>query len=245
MKKKLILCVLLSALSSTSIAGENSEKSKPDPANLTAPNTFTGLHADNKEVALSLGLAGHAGDYKYLGMLEHKSTYERSNEEKNDRTRARLFGVKAVDWGVVSDVGASVDYIKSTQKNGTDILALGAIAKVNTGLNWMSFFPNLAYVEIKKNGTPSIKETGIQTNLFTSIYLDQNGSYLGLNPSYTKTEDVEIKKLEVSLGTPLTSNAKLWGEIKATYNNTDVTFNNLTLVDDNDNRIQASIYYYF
>jgi len=235
MKKLLVTAGLTLALAPNLVLAEEAQ---PDPADLTQTNTFLWGQAGNKDYTLTGGIAGNLTEnFSYLGLLEHTRSYDR-NDEKSDNTRARLFGTQNVDWGFMSKVGVSVDYI-TNHTSGLDLLAVGGIAKVETGLDWLALFPNLAYVKAKDNNN---SESGYQANLFASIYLDDAGKYLMLQPQYTNLNDkMTTKKLEVSYGQPLSNDGKWWGDVKVGHTSTHVNGHKL----DDDNQIKAGVSYYF
>lgn len=221
------------------------EENQPDPADLTQTNTFVWGQVGNKDYTLTGGIAGNFTEkFSYLGLLEHSRTWKRDSGEANDNTRARLFGTQDVEWSAISKIGLSVDYIKGHKDTAFDTTAAGAIAKVETGLDWLALFPNLAYVEINSRTDSSLKSKGYQANLFASIYIDEEGKYLMVQPQYTNTEYVDVKKLEVSYGQPLSSDGKLWADLKIGYTKTSGK-KLLAGLSDSDKQIKAGVSYYF
>ncbi|USD67174.1 hypothetical protein [Vibrio sp. SCSIO 43136] len=217
------------------------ETTEPDPADLTATNTFAWAQAGNKDYTLTGGIAGSVTPtFSYLGLLEHTRSYEQrdGHKDKSNSTRARLFGTQDVEWNVISKVGASLDYIYN-HTSKTELIAVGAIAKVETGLDWLAIFPNLAHVTAKGDG---YSETGYQANMFASIYLDDAGKYLMLQPQYTNVADkMTIKKFEVSYGQPLSADGLWWGDIKAGYENEHV----MGVRTKEEGTLKAGVSYYF
>ncbi|OAN10930.1 hypothetical protein A3K86_18270 [Photobacterium jeanii] len=225
----------------------HAEEHQPDPADLTQTNTFIWAQAGNKDYTVTGGIAGSlTSKFNYLGLFEHSRSWKRDTGNANDSTRARLFGTQDVNWGAISKVGASVDYIKGHNDTPLDTLAVGAIAKVETGLDWLALYPNLAYVELSaRDSQIKNKSKGYQANLFASIYLDESGQYLMLQPQYTSTEYIDVKKMEVSYGLPLSESGKLWADIKLGYTRTSGKKALSKAAFDSDKQVKAGVSYYF
>ncbi|SON52390.1 hypothetical protein [Vibrio tapetis] len=237
MKKLLLATGLTFALAPNLVMAEETQI---DPADVTQTNTFLWGQAGNKDYTLTGGIAGNLTEkFNYLGLLEHSRSYQQAedHEDTANSTRARLFGTQDVEWNVISKVGVSVDYIKN-HTGDFDLVAIGAIAKVETGLDWLAIFPNLAHVTLSKDNA---SETGYQANLIASVYLDDAGKYLMIQPQYTNVNDkMTIKKFELSYGQPLSNNGLWWGDIKVAHTSTHVMGQK-----SDDNQIKAGVSYYF
>jgi len=230
-----------------------------DPADLTQVNTFLWAQGGNNDYTITGGVAGNiTEDISYLGLLEHSRSWKRDFGNKDDKTRVRLFGVHNVDWGFISAVGLSADYIHGHKNKHTDggniksnMQAYGVIAKIETGLDWLSLYPNIAYVnsKVSLDGSPrgdfKLNSEGYQANLFASIYLDDKGKYLMVQPQYTNTKHFENQKIEVSYGQPISSDKKWWVDVKAGYEKDKAKFNNTSHNLDSQSTIKLGLSYYF
>ena len=199
------------------------EADQPDPADLTRPKTFVWAQAGYSkdkikgEKSYSTGVGkitgGLSGNFtekaQYMGLLEQG--FDRKGAAN---TRGRLFTTFDTGNSVMSRVGLSVDYIRHAKTKDTTA-AVGVIGKFDA-TEWLAFYPNLAAVEAKVGATKE-KSKGYQFNLFTSVYLNDKGMYSMIMPQYTDLKDVTVKKLEVSLGAPLTADAKTWWDVKVGY----------------------------
>ena len=197
----------------------------PDPADLTRPNTFIWIQggASNNETnetksssgigKVTGGVAGQLGsNASYLGLLEQSF-----DNKGTANTRGRLFTTFDTGNSVLSKLGFSVDYIRHA-KTKDSTTALGVIGKLETPYNWLTFFPNLAAVQFEStSGNNPQKSRGYQFNLFSSLYLNDKGLYAMVAPQYTSLKDITIKKMEVSLGAPLTADNATWWDIKTSY----------------------------
>ena len=228
-----------------------------DPANLTQVNTFVFTQLGNEEATLMGGLSGTiTNDLSYLILLEYARTHDRDFDDKNDRGRARVFGVHQVDNNVISAIGVSIDYIKVAKKvdgNGnfleSSTQAYGVIAKVETGLAWLSIYPNVAYVNTTIKGFNgndfNLDSNGYLLNLFASIYLNEEGRYLMLQPQYTDTKYVKIKKIEVSYGEPISTNKRWWVELRVAYEENKIDSGTLESSSNSKSMINLGLAYYF
>ena len=269
---KLTNMILVAALASAPLMAN--ENKKVDPSDLTQVNTFlwtqggyaTAGKGDDKvsgtNMTITGGVAGSiTEDISYLGLLEHTRTSKRDFENKDDKTRVRLFGVHSVDWGFISAVGLSADYIhghKKTDVGGQNLKsntqAYGVIAKVETGLDWLSLYPNLAYISSKTTISNAgstfdgdLKSDGYQATLYASIKIDNNGKYMMLEPQYTDTKHFSTQKFEVSYGQPVSSDKKWWVDVKAGYEKGELKDGvlNSNFKSDAQSTVKVGLAYYF
>jgi len=242
------IVLLLCLLYSISYAQEKEENISP--ADLTQVKTFLWAQAGNENSTLSGGFSGNlTSTVNYLALLQYTQSYNR-DEERNDNIRFRLFVVDKVDIGVIDSIGLSVDYIdisKNISIKDSQMVAYGAIVKIDTGLAWLDLFPNIAYVtsETTLRDDEDIKSNGYQLNIFASIYLDTKGKYLMLLPQYTNTTYTETKKMEIEYGQPLSSDMKWWF-------NTTLSYEEDRLYDDGNTEdldavktVKLGVIYYF
>ncbi|MCW7556353.1 hypothetical protein NX722_27715 [Endozoicomonas gorgoniicola] len=202
------------------------EADQPDPADLTRPQTFIWVQGGGSETKadgktrtgigrISGGLSGQFSETsQYLGLLEQEF-----DKKGTANTRGRLFTTFDTGNSLVSKMGFSIDYIRHAKKKDTTT-ALGVIGKVETPWEWVSIYPNIAAVETETKKGPKgdkVKSRGYQFTMFTSLYLNEKGMYSMIAPEYAKLKDVTIKKVEVSLGAPITEDAKTWWDVKLTY----------------------------
>ncbi|CAG23812.1 hypothetical protein PBPRB1967 [Photobacterium profundum SS9] len=237
--------LLMMVTSSAAVMAE----APPDPADLTQTNTFLWGQTGNNDYTLTGGVAGKLSqDFSYLGLIEHTRTWKRDSKNVNDNTRVRLFGVQSVDFGVISSIGASVDYIEG-HKSGLDTTALGLIGKVETSIDWLALYPNIAYVSLDMDsGGIKGKSEGYQANLFASVYLGDDGKYLSIAPQYMNTQYINVKKLEVTYGAPISIDGRWWFDVKGGYTRTEAIVNTgiakLNVIDS-DKTIKIGVAYYF
>ena len=205
------------------------EEGQPDPADLTRPKTFIWAQTGGSKVEaggkynrtgvfkISGGLSGNFSETaQYMGLLE-----QNFDKKGTANTRGRLFTTFDTGNSVMSKVGLSVDYISHAKTKNTTT-ALGVIGRVETPWEWVTFYPNLAAVEAKMGKKDDkVKSKGYQFNLFTSLYLNDKGMYSMLMPQYTKLKDATVKKMEVTMGAPLTADAKTWWDVKVGYTRTE------------------------
>lgn len=236
---KLAASALAFTVSTTTFAADNA----PNPADLTSANTFAAVQVggdkDNKFVGGTFGIAGQYSDGNiFLGMVEHRGT----TDADNLYTRARYFQVLDTEMSLFPQVGFSIDYNKAymPKEVGGDLetIALGVIGKLDTGLDWLALYPNIGAVEVK-NGDYSSR--GYIANLFASIYMGDDGSYLMLQPQSTITKYVDVYKFDVAYGAPMNDTGTLWWEAKAGYTKTKIDG-----LDNTDNtEVVLGLYYYF
>jgi len=219
------------------------------PADLTQVKSFAWLETGSREFTARAGFSGEfTKDFKYLALIGHTRSYERG-DEKDDKTRVRLFAVHKVSWEPISYVGASIDYIKSYDNNLIDnanTTAYGTIAKIETGVEWIVLFPNVAYItsDVTFKDNKKLKSKGYLLNLFASIYLDRNGKYIMLQPQYSNTEYLDTKKIEVSYGQPISNDMKWWLTFKAGYEKNEIDY--LGIKDsDTKEELKIGLIYYF
>lgn len=241
-----------------------------DPSNLTQVNSFvSGIVSSDKEVSVMGGIAGqYSRGNNFLGLIEHKSGTKKGPDGKAPQdSRLRYFQVFNTGADIVPDVGFSVDYMKSWKmtKNkdtsaGSDIVALGAIAKVATPWDAFTIFPNIAYVqgqtEIGSNNE-KVDLKGYQVNLFGSIALGDNGQYIVIQPQFMQLDakpksnkaakgDISTFKVKTGYGLPISENGLWWTELSHTYTKTNgkVSLPDAAYKDD-DHLVELSISYYF
>lgn len=244
---------------------------KINPSDLTQVNSFvSGIMSNDGEFSIMGGVAGqYSKGNNFLGLVEHKvATKSGEDSKKPQDTRLRYFQVFDTQGEVVPDVGFSVDYMKSWKMSksnpnsiGTDIVALGAIAKVTTPWDAFTLFPNVAYVTGKAKGntggkTPGKSDlSGYQLNLFSSIALDETGQYVVIQPQFmhmdaknkpTKIKtDIKTFKVKTGYGAPISDDGLWWTEISHTYTYTQAKNLGIGKKSDNDHLIEASLSYYF
>ncbi|RTR38419.1 hypothetical protein EKG38_12920 [Shewanella canadensis] len=264
MKKTLISIALVIGFSGAAFAGDK----QPDPSDLTAVNSFAYGTIDN-EGKLN-GMLGIAGAYSegnnYIGLVEH-AVATKNNEfgKKAQNSRLRYFQVLDTGSSVLPQAGFSVDYMKGWKSDdkdvSTDIVALGAIAKVTTPWEALSIFPNVAYVKGEaEHQHGKFDLTGYQVNLFGSIAIGDMGKYLVIQPEFMhldgepssngKGEKVsaDIFKVKTGFGMPISADGKWWTEVSHTYTRTDAEMNIIgTPMSeiDNDNKFEVGVSYYF
>ena len=241
------LFVLLLFLVNSAIYAENKVIS---PADLTQVKTFLWAQTGNENSTLSGGFSGNlTSSMNYLALLQYTRSYDR-DEEQNDNLRFRLFGVDKVDFGVIDSIGISIDYININENisiKKSQMIAYGAIVKIDTGFAWLDIFPNIAYVTSKTTlkDNEEIKAYGYQLNIFASIYLDTAGKYLMLLPQYTNTTYTENKKMEVEYGQPLSDDMRLWFNTTISYEEETLNYNGVEKNLDAVKTVKLGVIYYF
>ncbi|WP_028863122.1 hypothetical protein [Psychromonas aquimarina] len=245
--------------------------SKPDPSDLTSTNSFaSGIVSNDGEISVMGGIAGsYSPGNNFIGLLEHKSATKTSDDGRLAQdTRLRYFQVIDIDAGIMPQIGFSVDYMKSwkmsetnDQSAGSDIAALGAIAKIKTPWESFSLFPNIAYVQGKAevgSADAELDLKGYQVNLFGSLAIGNSGDYLILQPQYmfldaeardgkSASGDVCTFKMKSGYGAPVDDAGKWWAELSHTYTRTDAQlfrFDGAQLTD-NDHLFELAVSYYF
>ncbi|WP_375749109.1 hypothetical protein [Vibrio sp. HN007] len=264
--KKVVLALAMAAITSPAIAEDNA----PNPSDLTQVNSFAFGTVDNDGTVK--GMVGLAGAYSegnnFIGLVEHGSATKNNVEGKKDQnSRLRYFQVLDTGLAGMPQAGFSVDYMKGWEKSnglGTDIVALGAIAKVTTPWEALSIFPNLAYVTGKAEGKDGeakgkMDVSGYQLNLFGSLAVGEAGQYVVFQPQYmhingtpeldgakgSKT-DVDVFKVKTGYGQPISADGKWWVEASHTYTRTDMEIKNPKWADkDNDHKFELGVSYYF
>ena len=242
----------------------------PDPSDLTQVNSFAfGTVDDDGTLKGMVGLAGQYSEgNSFLGLVEH-STATKTNSigKKDQNSRLRYFQVLDTGVAAVPKAGFSIDYMKGWENNngvGTDLVAIGGIAKVPTPWEQLSLFPNVAYVTGKAEGSDSgvkgkANISGYQLNLFGSLALSEDGKYVVVQPQYmhldttpkvsnTKTTkfDADVFKVKTGYGQPISMDGKWWVEVSHTYTRTDTKAKKLNWSDkDNNHQFEVGISYYF
>ncbi|GAB2659574.1 hypothetical protein [Vibrio panuliri] len=264
--KKLALALAVAAIASPVIASDNA----PDPSDLTQVNSFAFGTVDN-DGSLK-GMVGLAGQYSegnvFMGLVEHSSATKSNEFEKKDQnSRLRYFQVLDTGLAGMPQAGFSVDYMKGWEKSnglGTDIVALGAIAKVKTPWENLSIFPNVAYVKGKAQGEHEVGKkkidlSGYQVNLFGSLSVGDAGEYVVLQPQFMHLDgtpkDSAVKdnklsanvfKVKTGYGQPISADGKWWVEASHTYTRTDMDVKHSALdYKDNDHKFEFGVSYYF
>lgn len=247
--KKSILAVLLLPFSAIS----NAADTPPDPSDLTQVNSFVYGTVDNDGTLK--GIAGLAGQYtegnSFLGLIEHSSATKANTIGKKDQnTRLRYFQV--LDTGIDSlpQAGFSIDYMKGWKKTngvGSDIVALGTIAKVTTPWESFTIFPNVAYVtgKAEANGLGSLSIKGYQTNLFGSLSFGEAGQYMVFQPQWMDTNVGSKFEMRTAYGQPVSSDAKWWVEVAHSYTRIAGDSELKGLGTSNDNKFTLGVSYYF
>ncbi len=246
--KKVVFIALAAVISGQALAD-----TQPDPSDLTQVNSFVYGTIDNDGTLK--GMAGIAGQYSegnsFLGLVEH-STATKNNalDKKDQNTRLRYFQVLDTDLAGLPQAGFSVDYMKGWKKTngvGSDIVALGTIAKVTTPWDSFTVFPNVAYVtgkaEADKLGSVNIR--GYQTNLFGSLSIGDAGQYMVFQPQWMDTNVGSKFEMRTAYGQPVSSDGKWWVEVAHSYIRTAADGEAKMLGSDNDNQFTLGMSYYF
>jgi|GEM_PF-3518342 len=266
---KTIATLSLSAIAATvAMVAHASEDNSPDPSDLTKVNSFAFGTVDNDGTLK--GMIGLAGAYSegnnFIGLVEHGSA-TKNNEigKKNQNSRVRYFQVLDTGLSGMPQAGFSVDYMKGWEKSngiGTDIVALGAIAKVTTPWESLSIFPNLAYVTGSAQGDDTEGKVntdleGYQVNLFGSLSIGDIGQYMVFQPQFMrlegKSKDIDNQKLDANVfkvktgyGQPISADGKWWIEASHTYTRTDMAIKHTKFAEkDHDHKFEVGISYYF
>lgn len=267
---KAILALTLT-LGSASTAWAND--TQPDPSDLTAVNSFA--YGTVNSAGKLNGMLGLAGNYSegnnFIGLVEHGvATKNNQLGNKDQNSRLRYFQVLDTGSNILPQAGFSVDYMKDWKGANTDtssnIVALGAIAKMPTPWQALSLYPNVAYVKGKaEQGTSNrINLSGYQLNLFGSIALDNLGKYLVIQPQFMHLDgkpsqsgsraklSANIFKVKTGFGMPISTNGKWWTELSHTYTRSDAKANQIgKFADgalseiDNDHKVELGVSYYF
>ncbi|WP_227993080.1 porin family protein [Shewanella sp. YLB-07] len=258
-------------LSTSAVA---SEEVHVNPSDLTQVNTFiSGSTSNEGDLNVMGGIAGQYSEgNNFIGLVEHTSATKPSDDDRlAQNTRLRYFQVFDVSEGVLPQIGFSVDYMKSWKMSstedaslGTDLIALGAIAKIQISES-ISVFPNVAYVVGNAKAGVNNSEfdlKGYQFNLFGSWELDDTGSYIVVQPQFMQLDidskdskdgksggaKVDVLKIKTGAGMAFTDNGKWWVELSHTYTKTkgDVEHvGNKFDIIDNDNKVELAVSYYF
>ncbi|GIU16193.1 hypothetical protein [Shewanella sp. MBTL60-007] len=269
MNKAILTIALAISLSGAAWAND----AQPDPSDLTAVNSFAYGAVDN-EGKLN-GMLGLAGNYSegnnFIGLVEHGVTTKNNQlGKKAQNSRLRYFQVLDTGSDILPQAGFSVDYMKDWKSTNadtsSDIVALGAIAKIPTPWQALSLYPNVAYVKGKaKQGTGNrVDLSGYQLNLFGSIALGDLGKYLVIQPQFMHLDgkpsksgsnaklSANIFKVKTGFGMPISDNGKWWTELSHTYTRSDAKagqsgkFADGTLSEiDNDHKVELGVSYYF
>ncbi|MDG3086178.1 hypothetical protein P7F88_08710 [Vibrio hannami] len=266
--KKTLLATLMTVTAFTApvFAADNA----PNPSDLTQVNSFAFGTVDNDGTVK--GMVGLAGQYSegnvFMGLVEHGSATKNNDIDKKDQnSRLRYFQVLDTDLDGMPQAGFSVDYMKGWEKSngvGSDLVALGGIAKVKTPWESLSLFPNVAYVTGKAEGDSSDGKTkadlsGYQVNLFGSLSVGDAGQYVVFQPQYmhldstpkvngekTSKAEADVFKVKTGYGQPISADGKWWVEASHTYTRTDAEMKNSMLdVKDNDHKFELGVSYYF
>lgn len=269
MKMKFVKTIALTAIAAgVAMSAHANEENAPDPSDLTKVNSFAFGTVDNDGTVKGMvGLAGAYGEgNNFIGLVEHGSATKNNEAGKKDQnSRLRYFQVLDTGLDAMPQAGFSVDYMKGWEKYnglGTDIVALGGIAKVTTPWDSLSIFPNLAYVTGKAEG--DIADTrgkadisGYQVNLFASLSIGEMGQYVVFQPQFMHVDlekkeapvkvDGRVFKVKTGYGQPISADGKWWVEASHTYTRTDMKTKpgNFELLKDNDNKFELGISYYF
>jgi len=246
---KKILFIAVAAIVSGQVLADN----QPDPSDLTQVNSFVYGTVDNDGTLK--GMAGLAGQYaegnSFLGLVEHSTATKNNTLGKKDQnTRLRYFQVLDTDIAGLPQAGFSVDYMKGWHKTngfGSDIVALGTIAKVTTPWDCFTVFPNVAYVtgEAEADNLGNINIRGYQANLFGSLSIGGAGQYVALQPQWMDTNVGSKFEMRTAYGQPVSSDGKWWLEVAHSYIQTDADGKIKALGSDNDNQFTLGVSYYF
>ncbi|BCN26399.1 autotransporter domain-containing protein [Vibrio alfacsensis] len=248
-----------------------SADSAPNPSDLTQVNSFVFGTIDNDGTLK--GMVGLAGQYSegnnFMGLIEHgTATKNNSVGKKDQNSRLRYFQVLDTDMSGVPQVGFSVDYMKGWEKTngfGSDLVALGGIAKVTTPWDALSIFPNVAYVtgegKTKESGSKGkIDVSGYQLNIFGSLALGESGEYIVVQPQFMHLDgkskvngqkldgklDANVFKVKTGYGQPISTDGKWWVEVSHTYTRTNMEVKQTQFSEkDNDHKFEFGVSYYF
>lgn len=246
----------------------------PDPADVTrlmsSLQVYVGTNSNDNDLAVQsiFNVGGSFNkDNQFLTMLSatvaEKESAEQSGYENGmdlREFRARWYQVFGTGYEWLPKAGYSLDYLDQSNDDSTsidNIVAVGAISKIPVLSNW-SLFPNVAVVKADVNNSAKRigmdDGTGMQLNLFNSIYLGKKGTYMMINPQYSYldfdnvvTQDLLI---ETMIGTPLTDNKKWWlmGVYKETFshvNNKGSHSSSSFKVADDKRQFRIGVTYYF
>lgn len=251
-QSKFAAVMTITALGAASmLAPVQAAEQDPNPADLTQTNTFVWMSADSKgNTKVNLGLAGQYSEGNtFLGLIEHGVKFQ-NNFKGTDGQNSRLRYFQVLDTGssLAPKAGASVDYMKGWKHKGveSDIVALGGIAKVNTPLDTLTIYPNLAYVtgDIKAGGVKK-SVSGYQANLFASLALSESGNYAIFQPQWMDTNVGSKFEMKTGFGAPVTDSGKLWMNVDHVFTSVDLKGVNGGMGRDNDNKFEVGISYYF
>ncbi|MDG3086502.1 hypothetical protein P7F88_10405 [Vibrio hannami] len=258
--KKAVLALSVAAIASPVIADENA----PNPSDLTQVNSFAFGTVDNDGTVK--GMVGLAGQYSegnnFIGLVEHGTATKNIDGKKAQDSRLRYFQVLDTDMAAMPQAGFSVDYMKGWEHyngTGTDIVALGAIAKVTTPWEELAIFPNVAYVTGKAEaGNMKADLSGYQVNLFGSLVVGEAGEYIVFQPQYMHLDGkprfinadkatADVFKVKTGYGQAISADGKWWVEASHTYTRTDAELktSGTNLIKDNDNKFEVGVSYYF
>lgn len=216
--KTLISTALL--LSGTSLAlAEDTAQDKVDPSDLTAVSTSGYVGMSNQgDVKLS-GSFGFGLDNGQMAMATVEGSLDDEGQYKD--SRAQYFHVFNTGNTSVPRVAASLDIIDNS--NFTTA-AVGAIGMFNPGIENFVIFGRVGAMvgQYDKDFTRLMGETdqdivGGMAAAYLSWKPGADGTYLMLSPEYTYMDgDIETSTLKTSLtvGTPLSSDGKRWGQFK-------------------------------
>lgn len=209
MKTKIfVLSFLLQTIFSPNIYGE--EKGI-NPSNLTKVKTQGQLLTYTEEGEYGFkALASIGGAYKsgsqFMGMVEADFV-----GGEYSSMRAQYFQVFNTGNELLTDLGMSFDYIRPKGID-MDLKAIGLIGRVVSPWEKVSFFPNVAYVQ---SDLMNNSYNGYQVNLYTSINIASNGSYLLPRIGYTDIDYSKYVNLDFVASIPITNNRRLWAITKA------------------------------
>ena len=266
--KTLATLSLTAIAASVAISAHASEDNKPDPSDLTKVNSFAFGTVDNDGTLK--GMVGIAGAYSegnnFIGLVEHGSaTKNNAIGKKDQNSRLRYFQVLDTGLDAMPQAGFSVDYMKGWEKAngiGSDIVALGAIAKVTTPWESLSIFPNVAYVAGSAQGEDVKDKTkadlsGYQVNLFGSLSIGEKGQYVVFQPQFMHLDgkfkdannqklDANVFKVKTGYGQPISTDGKWWIEASHTYTRSDMEVKQIKFAEkDHDHKFEVGISYYF
>ena len=265
MNRSILPIALIIGLSGGALANS----SQPDPSDLTAVNSFAYGTVDNEGKLNSMvGVAGaYSEGNNFMGLVEH-ALATKNNEfgQKAQNSRLRYFQVIDTNSRLLPQAGFSVDYMKGWKSSdddiSTDIVAVGAIAKMTTPWEAISLYPNVAYVkgEAYQSSANRLDLSGYQLNLFGSISLGDLGKYLIIQPQFMHLDgepnnnssggklSANIFKVKTGFGMPISESGRWWAELSHTYTRSDsqinITGTSINAMD-NDNKFEFGISYYF
>ncbi|WP_432454665.1 MULTISPECIES: hypothetical protein [unclassified Agarivorans] len=227
--KTILTSTLLCSSIGLSHAAES--KDKVDPSNLTAVNTSAYIGMSNQgDVKLS-GSVGFGLKNGQMAMGTLEGSMDRDGNY-ND-SRLQYFHVFNVGNTLVPTAAASLDLIDN--QNFTT-LAVGAVAMFKPNVKNLTIFGRVGVLagEYDQDFAAMMGETdnnilGGMAAAYFSWKPGADGTYLMFSPEYTYMDgDITTSSLKTSitLGTPLSSDGKRWGQFKIEHSSGNMKSSN-------------------